>query len=44
VSAEIEWAFVGIDERWREGVRVVFRKRAERGSHHGDTEARRQSA
>lgn len=28
VSAEIEWAFVGIDERWREGVRVVFRKRS----------------
>ena len=29
VSPEIEWAFVGIDERWREGVRVVFRKRAQ---------------
>ena len=28
VSAEIEWEFLGIDERWREGVRVVFRKRA----------------
>jgi hypothetical protein len=27
ISPEIEWAFVGIDERWREGVRVVFRKR-----------------
>jgi len=27
VSPEIEWVFVGIDERWREGVRVVFRKR-----------------
>jgi hypothetical protein len=27
VSPEIEWTFVGIDERWREGVRVVFRKR-----------------
>lgn len=26
-SPEIDWAFVGIDERWREGVRVVFRKR-----------------
>ncbi|MFZ0731114.1 MAG: hypothetical protein WAM79_02200 [Candidatus Sulfotelmatobacter sp.] len=37
VSPEIEWAFVGIDERWREGVRVVFRKRA----HHGATQARR---
>jgi len=32
VSPEIEWAFVGIDERWREGVRVVFRKRAQLGS------------
>jgi hypothetical protein len=27
-SPEIEWEFVGIDERWREGVKVVFRKRA----------------
>ncbi|HEV2468201.1 MAG TPA: hypothetical protein VGS78_03330 [Candidatus Sulfotelmatobacter sp.] len=36
VSPEIEWAFVGIDERWREGVRVVFRKRAQ----HGGAEAR----
>jgi hypothetical protein len=27
ISPEIEWAFAGIDERWREGVRVVFRKR-----------------
>jgi len=39
ISPEIEWAFVGIDERWREGVRVVFRKRS--APHHGDTEARR---
>jgi hypothetical protein len=30
ISPEIEWEFVAIDERWREGVRVVFRKRAER--------------
>jgi hypothetical protein len=28
ISPEIEWTFVGIDERWREGVRGVFRKRA----------------
>jgi hypothetical protein len=28
IAPEIEWEFVGIDERWREGVRVVFRKRA----------------
>jgi len=34
ISPEIEWAFAGIDERWREGVKVVFRKRP--GSNHGD--------
>ncbi len=39
ISPEIEWAFVGIDERWREGVRIVFRKRP----HHGNAEARRNS-
>jgi hypothetical protein len=33
VSPKIEWALLGIDERWREGVRVVFRKRGE--SHRG---------
>src|SRR5436309_2984276 len=27
ISPEIEWTLVAIDERWREGVRVVFRKR-----------------
>jgi len=27
VSADIDWALVGIDERWRDGVRVIFRKR-----------------
>ena len=27
INPEIEWEFVGIDERWREGVKVVFRKR-----------------
>jgi hypothetical protein len=27
LSPEIEWEFVGIDERWREGVKVIFRKR-----------------
>ena len=26
VSPEIAWEMVGVDERWREGVRVVFRK------------------
>jgi hypothetical protein len=29
LSPEIDWEFVGIDERWREGVKVVFRKRPE---------------
>ena len=33
ISAEIEWEFVGIDERWREEVRVVFRKRVAERSH-----------
>ena len=27
LATEIDWTLVGIDERWREGVRVVFRKR-----------------
>ena len=27
VSPEIEWALLGIDERWRRELRVVFRKR-----------------
>jgi hypothetical protein len=27
ISPEIEWTVVGIDERWRNGVRAVFRKR-----------------
>jgi hypothetical protein len=27
ISPEIEWTVVAIDERWRSGVRVVFRKR-----------------
>lgn len=28
IAPEIEWEFVGIDERWREGIKVVFRKRS----------------
>lgn len=28
VSPQIEWTLIGIDERWRHGVRPVFRKRA----------------
>ena len=35
LSPEIEWEFVGIDERWREGVKVVFRKRPERRATRG---------
>jgi hypothetical protein len=27
IAPEIEWVLVGIDERWRQGVRMVFRKR-----------------
>jgi len=27
ISPEVQWVLVGIDERWREKVRVVFRKR-----------------
>jgi hypothetical protein len=30
-SPEIEWTLVGLDERWREGVRVVYRKSAAKG-------------
>lgn len=29
LSPEIDWEFVGIDEHWREGIKVVFRKRPE---------------
>lgn len=28
VSPEIEWTLVGVDERWREGIRVIYRKTA----------------
>jgi hypothetical protein len=41
LSPEIDWEFVGIDERWREGVKVVFRKRPGGPSHHGGTETPR---
>jgi hypothetical protein len=36
IAPEIDWEFVGIDERWREGVKVVFRKRPERMSRSAD--------
>jgi hypothetical protein len=41
ISPEIDWEFVGIDERWREGVKVVFRKRPEARSRNRDNDARR---
>jgi hypothetical protein len=28
ISPDIEWTLLGIDERWRDGVRVIFRKRS----------------
>jgi hypothetical protein len=28
LDPEIDWTLVGIDERWRDGVRAIFRKRA----------------
>jgi hypothetical protein len=30
-SREIEWTLVGVDERWREGIRVIYRKSAAKG-------------
>jgi hypothetical protein len=33
LSPDIEWEFVGIDEHWREGVKVVFRKRPSARQH-----------
>jgi hypothetical protein len=41
IAPEIEWEFVGIDERWREGVRVVFRKRPDISSRRRVTGIRR---
>ncbi len=35
-SPEIEWALVGVDERWREGLRVIYRKRPARMRAAGD--------
>lgn len=31
-SPEIEWALVGVDERWRDGVKVVYRKTSARAA------------
>ena len=41
ISPEIDWEFVGVDEHWREGVKVVFRKRPEARSRRGSTEVPR---
>jgi hypothetical protein len=30
VSPEVDWALIALDERWREKIRVVFRKRREK--------------
>lgn len=40
ISPEIERELIGIDERWREEVKVVFRKRSETKSHNGRRQAR----
>jgi hypothetical protein len=32
ISPQIDWVLLGIDERWRDGVRVVFRKRSARNA------------
>jgi hypothetical protein len=42
LAPEIPWEFVGIDEHWREGVKVVFRKRPE-AHRHADSGALRTS-
>jgi hypothetical protein len=44
ISPEIYWEFVGIDEHWREGVKVVFRKRPETLSRRESTEKPRTPA
>jgi hypothetical protein len=36
LSPEIDWEFAGIDERWREGVKVLFRKRPAHRAPRGD--------
>jgi hypothetical protein len=41
LAPEIDWTLVGIDERWRDGVRAIFRKRAKKQDlprRHRDTE------
>jgi hypothetical protein len=31
-SPQIEWTLVGVDERWREGIKVIYRKSAATGT------------
>ena len=48
LSPTIDWTLVGIDERWRDGVRPIFRKRARpesvKGMHAEETLAQRMCA
>jgi hypothetical protein len=37
-SPEIDWTLVGVDERWREGIRVVYRKSAAKNIGMGTTQ------
>jgi len=32
-SPKIEWSLIGVDERWREGIRVIYRKSAVKAIH-----------
>jgi len=34
-SPDIEWSLIGVDEKWREGIRVIFRKNTKRSAHAG---------
>ncbi len=36
ISPDLEWELVGIDEHWREGVKVVFRKKTAQNRRNGD--------
>jgi hypothetical protein len=44
LSPEIDWELVGVDERWREGVKVVFRKRSEKRIHGGGVHTQKSSS
>jgi hypothetical protein len=34
ISPEVEWNLLGIDERWRNDLRIIFRKQREAGRRH----------